>query len=53
MSSFVGILLSAVKTIPELMPDDLREEDRDTEFLKKWESKLPDEVKTGGKPFNL
>ena len=44
---------SAVETIPELMPDDLREEDRDIEFLKKWESKLPEEVKTGGKPFSL
>jgi uncharacterized protein YbaR (Trm112 family) len=44
---------SAVETIPELMPDDLREEERDMEFLKKWESKLPDEVKVGGKPFNL
>ena len=44
---------SAVETIPELMPDDLREEDRDIEFLKKWESKLPDEVRVGGKPFSL
>ena len=44
---------SAVETIPELMPDDLREEDRDIEFLKKWESKLPEEVKDGGKPFSL
>ncbi|MBT7346597.1 hypothetical protein HN807_05890 [Candidatus Bathyarchaeota archaeon] len=44
---------SAVETIPELMPDDLREEERDMEFLKKWESKLPDEVKTKGKPFSL
>lgn len=44
---------SAVETIPELMPDDLREEERDIEFLKKWESKLPEEVKAGGKPFSL
>ena len=44
---------SAVETIPELMPDDLREEERDMEFLKKWESKLPEEVKEGGKPFSL
>lgn len=44
---------SAVETIPELMPDDLREEERDIEFLKKWESKLPEEVKSEGKPFSL
>ena len=44
---------SAVETIPELMPDDLREEERDIEFLKKWESKLPEEIKAGGKPFSL
>ena len=44
---------SAVETIPELMPDDLREEKRDLEFLKKWESKLPDSVKSQGKPFTL
>jgi len=44
---------SAVETIPELMPDDLREEDRDMEFIKKWEAKLPDEVRDGGKPFRL
>ncbi len=44
---------SAVETIPELMPDDLREEERDVEFLKKWESKLPEAVKTEGKPFSL
>jgi uncharacterized protein YbaR (Trm112 family) len=44
---------SAVETIPELMPDDLREEERDMEFLRKWESKLPAEVKAEGKPFSL
>lgn len=44
---------SAVETIPELMPDDLRERERDIEFLKKWEAKLPDNVKTAGKPFSL
>lgn len=44
---------SAVETIPELMPDDLREEERDMEFLRKWESKLPEEVKAEGKPFSL
>ncbi len=44
---------SAVETIPELMPDDLREEERDLEFLRKWESKLPEKVKVEGKPFSF
>lgn len=44
---------SAVETIPELMPDDLREEERDIEFLRKWESKLPEEVISEGNPFSL
>ncbi len=44
---------SAVETIPELMPDDLREEDRDKEFLRKWEAKLPEKVKSEGRPFSL
>jgi uncharacterized protein YbaR (Trm112 family) len=44
---------SAVETIPELMPDDLREEERDVEFLRKWVSKIPDQVKTEGIPFSL
>ncbi|MBN2336095.1 hypothetical protein JXL21_11095 [Candidatus Bathyarchaeota archaeon] len=44
---------SAVETIPELMPDDLREKERDLEWLAKWKDKLPDEVLTEGKPFTL
>lgn len=44
---------SAVETIPELMPDDLREEERDIEWLKKWSEKVPEKVRNEGKPFNL
>ena len=44
---------SAVETIPELMPDDLREEERDVDFLRKWMSKLPEKVKSNGRPFSL
>ena len=44
---------SAAETIPELLPDDLREKERDIEFLKKWEAKLPEEVIVEGKPFSL
>ena len=44
---------SAVETIPELMPDDLREKERDLEWLNKWKDKLPEEVVKEGKPFTL
>lgn len=44
---------NSVETIPELMPDDLRDEEKDLEFLEKWGSKVPDLVKTEGVPFHL
>ncbi len=42
---------SSVETIPELMPDDLRDMEKDLKWLKKWTEKIPDSVKSGGKPF--
>jgi uncharacterized protein YbaR (Trm112 family) len=42
---------SAVEGIPELMPDELREEDKDLAWLKKWQKVVPDAVLNGGKPF--
>ena len=42
---------SSVETIPELMPDDLRDEEKDIEWLNKWIDKIPESVKTEGKPF--
>jgi len=44
---------SAVETIPELLPDDLRERERDMAWLKKWRGLVPSEVLEKGKPFNL
>ncbi len=44
---------SAVETIPELLPDDLREKERDLAWLEKWRGLVPQEVLEGGKPFNL
>lgn len=44
---------SAVETIPELMPDDLREKERDLEWLAKWKDKVTEEVLKEGKPFTL
>lgn len=42
----------AVEGVPEMLPDDLRE-DKELEFLEKWKSKVPKETLTRGKPFNL
>lgn len=44
---------SAVESIPELMPDELRESDKDLEWLGKWRSVVPDVVLERGKPFKL
>jgi len=42
-----------IDEIPHMLPDNLRSKDEDLKFLKKWIEKLPEEVKTQGKPFNL
>ena len=44
---------SAVETIPEMLPDDLREKERDLEWLEKWRDLVPGSVLKEGKPYNL
>ncbi|MFC1802794.1 Trm112 family protein [Thermoproteota archaeon] len=44
---------NSVKTIPELMPDGLRDEEKDLAWLNKWIELVPEAVKTDGKPFKL
>ncbi len=44
---------SAVETIPEMLPDDLREKDRDLKWLEEWRQHVPEHVITDGKPYNL
>src|SRR5215472_135183 len=39
--------------IPQMLPDDLREAREDLEWMKRWESKIPQKVLNDGKPFNL
>ncbi len=39
--------------IPEMLPDELREEKDEVAFLKKWKTKIPQNILTEGKPFNL
>ncbi len=42
-----------IDEVPHMLPDNLRSKDEDLKFLKKWIEKLPEKVKTQGKPFNL
>lgn len=39
--------------IPEMLPDELRKREEDLPFLKKWEDKVPEQIRLEGKPFNL
>jgi len=39
--------------IPEMLPDELREEKDEIRFLQKWRDKIPREILYEGKPFNL
>ncbi len=39
--------------IPEMLPDELREENEDISFMKKWKDKFPKKTLTEGKPSNL
>lgn len=43
----------AVESVPELMPDDLREREEELAWLQKWRDVLPDEVTLKGEPFHL
>jgi uncharacterized protein YbaR (Trm112 family) len=44
-----------IDEIPVMLPDELREaqKERDIEFLKKWQSKIPDKVIKQGNPWHL
>ena len=39
--------------IPEMLPDELREEKDEVPFLRKWKDKIPQKTLSEGKPFNL
>ena len=44
-----------IDEIPVMLPDELRKDkkDRDIEFLKKWQGKIPDKVIKQGNPWHL
>jgi len=39
--------------IPEMLPDELRDEKDELSFLEKWKDKIPKKILMEGKPFNL
>ena len=43
---------SAVETIPEMLPDELREKERDLEWMEKWSHVIPDKVLEEGNPYS-
>jgi uncharacterized protein YbaR (Trm112 family) len=43
----------AVESIPELMPDELREREKELIWLEKWYKKTPEKILRKGQPYNL
>lgn len=43
----------SLASVPEMLPDDLREKDKELDWLKKWGEKIPDSFLKEGKPYNL
>ena len=39
--------------IPEMLPDELRKQEEDLPFLKKWKEKIPEKIWLEGRPFSL
>ncbi len=42
-----------IDEIPRMLPDDLRKEAEDKDFLRKYSDKIPKEVLENGRPYNL
>ena len=42
-----------LESIPHMLPDDLRNEKEDTDFLVKWKKSIPEAVLKEGKPFKM
>lgn len=42
-----------IEEIPQMLPDDLREQRDDLSWLSKWKAVAPPQVLKDGKPFNL
>ena len=42
-----------VETIPQMLPDNLRNQKKDLEFLVKWQARVPSDILQSGQPWHL
>lgn len=42
-----------IEEIPVMLPDELRDKEKDIEFLKKWQEKIPSKIIKNGNPWHL
>jgi len=42
-----------IEEIPVMLPDDLRDKDKDIQFLQKWQEKIPNKITKSGNPWHL
>jgi uncharacterized protein len=42
-----------IEEIPIMLPDDLRDKEKDIQFLQKWEQKIPDKITRKARPWHL
>jgi uncharacterized protein YbaR (Trm112 family) len=42
-----------IDEIPVMLPDELREKQKDIDFLQQWNDKIPEKVTTYAKPWHL
>lgn len=41
-----------IDEIPRMLPDEMRKQNEDLEFLNKWKDKIPEQIFKAGKPFH-
>jgi uncharacterized protein YbaR (Trm112 family) len=42
-----------IEEIPVMLPDELRDKEKDIEFLQKWHEKIPSKIIKNGHPWHL
>jgi uncharacterized protein YbaR (Trm112 family) len=42
-----------IEEIPVMLPDELRDKEKDIQFLQKWQEKIPSKIIKNGKPWHL
>ncbi|HEY7228029.1 MAG TPA: Trm112 family protein [Nitrososphaeraceae archaeon] len=42
-----------IEEIPVMLPDELRDKEKDIEFLQKWREKIPSKIIESGRPWHL